>query len=411
MKHKLLHTFYSVIMTISVPLALLRLLWKSQKNPDYRRRFGERLARVSVDGSIDIWIHTVSVGEFLATLPLIQHLLTQNYRLLVTTTTPTGSAMLKQRLGDQVNHCYLPFDVPFLVRKFLHRTQPSIAVFVETEIWANYLHELRQHQIPTLLINARLSEKSFRSYAKLGDFTRQTLTGFAEIACQNQASQKRFQQLGANTSSLGNLKFDLSPPERLSDKQTELTTVLGRKPFILAASTHKGEDEIILNAFQNSHYANTHRLVIAPRHPERSADIVTLCQNNRCQTALYSQITTTLTTDTAVLIIDTLGELLYFYSLADFAVIGGSLVPHGGHNPLEAALFSTPCLIGKHYFNFESLINEMSSEDAIIITDAKQLFSPRNHLTTIGENAQRFLLNNQGALERYAQLIKTTMRT
>lgn len=397
-------------MTLLLPLAVLRLFWKSRKNPDYRQRTSERFAFNLPTSHGSIWIHTVSVGEFLATLPLIEALLSQNQKLLITTTTPTGSAMLKQRLGDRVAHCYLPFDVPILVRLFLKRTHPSVAVFVETEIWANYLHALKKSHTPALLINARLSEKSFSGYAKLGEFARQTIACFTEIACQNEASQQRFQQLGGNATLLGNIKFDLSPPADLSERKTQLRTLLREKPFILAASTHKGEDEIILQAFQNSDYANTHRLVIAPRHPERSDDILAICKTNNSQAVRYSK-TTTLSVNTQTLVIDTLGELLYFYSLADFAIIGGSFIPHGGHNPLEAALFATPCIIGEHYFNFEALVNEMKKTDAIMITDYDSLLSSVRDLTIIGRNAQQFLDKNQGALNKYLHLIQQTAGT
>lgn len=407
-----LHLFrllYNGIVLLGLPFALLRLIWKSRQNPDYRKRLPERFSMTKPPSQKAIWIHTVSVGELLATLPLIKKLLNMQYQLLITTTTPTGSAMLKQRLGERVNHCYLPFDTPLFVHLFLTRTRPQIAIFIETEIWPNYLHQLKKQHIPTLLINARLSEKSFNGYAKLGEFARQTLACFTKVACQNTASQLRFQQLGADAETFGNLKFDLTPPERLVEKQAKLTELFNNKPFILAASTHKGEDEIILTAFQNSVYANSHRLVIAPRHPERSNAILAICQAHHSSAITYTKTSTRLPAKTQTLIIDILGELLYFYSLAEFAIIGGSFIPHGGHNPLEAALFATPCVIGEHYFNFESLVNEMNAEQAIIIASAEQLFTPHQTLSTIGKNAQYFLAKNQGALKRYLRLIQQSL--
>lgn len=408
-KNKVLYFIYQVVIIIGLPIAVLRLFYKSRKNPDYCQRIGERFAiRLPVQLPINnrpIWIHTVSVGEFLAVLPLIQSLQKKQSTLLITTTTPTGSAMVKEKLGNSVQHCYLPFDKPILVSKFLQHIQPSVAVFVETEIWANYLYALRKRGTPTFLINARLSEKSFQGYAKLGRFARETLSCFTEVACQNQLSQQRFQRLGAKATILGNIKFDLAPPENLSSRQIQLKKLLGDKPFVLVASTHKGEDEIILTAFQRSRYADTHRLIIAPRHPERSGEILAICHTAKVNTISYSQCNTVLSDDVQVMLIDKLGELLYFYSLADFAVIGGSFVPHGGHNPLEAALFSVPCIIGEHYFNFESLVNEMTDNNAIIVATAETLFVPRENLTIIGQNAQHFLADNQGALVRYERLI------
>lgn len=411
MKKHLLRFLYHFLITVSLPFAVIRLYWKSRQNPDYRKRLSERFAiNLPPKNNGTIWIHSVSVGEFLATLPLIKKLLTHDLPLLITTTTPTASKMVTEKLGNRVSHCYLPFDQSFLVHRFLKKTKPKVAVFVETEIWANYLLALKKQNTPALLVNARLSEKSFNGYAKLGDFTRQILACFTEVACQNRQSQQRFQLLGANASTSGNIKFDLTAPANLAEKQKQLGQLLGDKPFILAASTHRGEDEILLSGFQKSQYINTHRLIIAPRHPERSNDIKTLCENQKATVIRYTELKEPCSKHIQVVIIDTLGELLYFYALADFAIIGGSLINHGGHNPLEAALFSTPCLIGKHYFNFESLVDEMVEENAIIISSPEQLFNPRENLTEIGANAQKFLTDNQGAIARYEKLILNSLR-
>lgn len=416
MKARLLHGIYTALITLSLPFAVMRLLWKSRSRRDYRLRLSERFARQLPDTQGAIWLHTVSVGEFLATLPLIEQLLNEQQRLLITTTTPTGSAMVREKLGERVAHCYLPFDAPFLVHRFLHRVQPTAAVFIETEIWPNYLQQLHKQGIPSLLINARLSEKSYRGYARLGQFSRKVIGLFSEVACQNTASCQRFQALGAKASVLGNLKFDLAPPTDLLAEQALVQTRLKHRPFILIASTHKGEDELILSAFQRSHYANSHLPVIAPRHPERSHDISALATAQDYLPVRYSQLKANQKNEEIhplnpqspqhqVLIIDSLGELLPFYSLASFAVIGGSFVPHGGHNPLEAALFATPCIIGEHYFNFEALINEMQDDNAIIVSTIETLFAPDYPLTSIGQNAAAFLQRNRGAVARYAQRI------
>lgn len=405
-KARTLQLLYSTLLTLGLPVALLRLLWKSRKNSDYRRRLPERLARRLPQTRQVIWIHAVSVGEFLAVLPLILRLQANQHSLLITTTTPTGSAMVKDKLGDSVQHCYLPFDSPTLVKRFLCCTQPMVAVFVETEIWANYLQALHKQQIPALLINARLSQKSFRGYAKLGDFSRHILACFTEVACQNKPSQRRFQQLGATATLLGNIKFDLTAPKDLSVKQIDLKKMLCNRDFILAASTHKGEESLLLSAYQAQ--KNKQLLVIAPRHPERHTEVAALCEEKQLNWQRYSDLTckAPLKDETLVLIVDTLGELLYFYSLADYAIIGGSFTPRGGHNPLEAALFATPCVIGQHYFNFESLINEMVSAQAIIVSSPDSVFTPREDLSAVGKNALDFLAKNQGALERYLELIE-----
>lgn len=392
---------YRGLLFISLPLALLRLLWKSRKNPAYRQRFAERLAWRLPDCQAVIWLHTVSVGEFLATLPLIEQLLADGEDLLITTTTPTGSAMVREKLGQRVAHSYLPFDVAWMMRRFIGHVRPRVAVFMETEIWPQALQTLKTRQCPALLINARLSEKSFNGYAKLGIFARDSIASFAEIACQNQASQTRFVALGGQATLLGNLKFDLSAPADLADKQAQLRRRLGKRHFIVAASTHKGEEDILLTAYQRN--TEQRLLVIAPRHPERSSEIATLASKNGITALRYSD-TDTLTADTQVLIVDTLGQLLTFYSLADYAIIGGSFVPHGGHNPLEAALFATPCQIGPSIFNFDSLIGDMQAENAIERITAEQLFTQAPAAKT-GENARHFLAANQGAVAKYRALI------
>lgn len=402
---RLLRLLYSTLITIALPVALLRLVWKSRKNPDYRQRISERLACQLPIQQHSIWIHAVSVGEFLAVLPLIKQLQAHNQPLLITTTTPTGSAMVKEKLGESVSHCYLPFDTPTLVKRFVQQAKPLLAVFIETEIWPNYLHQLSKTSTPTLLINARLSEKSFKGYQRFGSFAHETLSGITAVACQNVDSQQRFLKLGANASVLGNIKFDLSVPSDLTEKTTAIQALLNHQPFILAASTHKGEDSIILNAFQNSDYASSHRLVIAPRHPERSQDIQQICKTQSISAQQYTTLQSPMDATTHVLIIDTLGELLYFYALADIAIIGGAFVERGGHNPLEAALFSTPCIIGPHYFNFQTLIDSMKQNNAIIISDEKSLLDKNQPLDNVGTNAHNFLQENQGALSRYTNLI------
>lgn len=401
-KATMLRWLYRLLINISLPFAVLRLLWKSRKDPAYRQRLTERLAWHLPNSQASIWIHTVSVGELIATLPLIEQLLDSGENLLITTTTPTGSAMVQEKLAQRVNHCYLPFDTRWIMRRFIRQTQPRMAVFVETEIWANTLHVLKTNAIPALLINARLSEKSFDGYAKLGVFAQETLANFTEIACQNLASQTRFQALGGHATLLGNIKFDLRPPADLVEKQRVLTEKIGNRPFIIAASTHKGEEEILFQALANSQESRL--FVIAPRHPERSESILRLAQQLNLSAARYTAVHS-LSPDAQVLIVDTLGQLLTFYSLSDYAIIGGSFIPRGGHNPLEAALFSIPCVIGPHTFNFDSLIDEMQSENAINRITAKQLFQQPKAI--VGENAKRFLAANQGALQRYVHLVQS----
>lgn len=403
----MMRLFYHCLVTLLLPFALLRLLWRSRRNPDYRQRLGERFAFTVADTQNALWIHTVSVGEFLATLPLIERLLADGETVLITTTTPTGSAMVRDKLekygSERIAHQYLPFDAPFLVKRFLDATQPRLAVFVETEIWANYLRQLKQRDIPALLINARLSEKSFNGYAKLGRFARETVGDFTLIACQNSDSCQRFTALGAEAIIVGNVKFDLSAPDDLLNRKNELKHRLNNRHFVLAASTHKGEEAILFNAYRQQ--KERRLFVIAPRHPERSESIVACAESFGLRAQCYTQIGS-LPADTEVLVVDTLGQLLTFYALADYAIIGGSFVPHGGHNPLESVLFATPCLIGPHYFNFERLIEDMLVNAAIDVLPETALFCHEPSAES-GINGQRFLSQNQGATKQYQALIQS----
>lgn len=409
MKTTLLRHSYSLLTMLSLPFAVLRLLWKSRRDKRYRQRLSERFAYQPPANSQSIWIHAVSVGEFLAVLPLVEKLLEEQHPLLITTTTPTGSAMVKQKLAKRVNHCYLPFDAPFLVQRFLRIVKPRLAVFVETEIWPNYLLQLQKSHINALLINARLSEKSYQGYRRLGALGQQVIAALTVAACQDSQSEKRFLKLGATATTLGNLKFDLSLPMNIAEKKTTLLQRLGTKPFILAASTHPDEEQQLLLQYQQSAYRHSHLFIIAPRHPERCESIITEAKPLGLMIKRYSDLSANnpLNNEDTIVIIDTLGELLYFYALAEFAIIGGSFVPHGGHNPLEAALFSTPCLIGEYYFNFESLIDEMIANHAIITTTVKAVFNPHHpkDLAIIGKRANTFLMSNQGATKHYKQLI------
>lgn len=404
---------YTLIIALLLPFAVLRLLKKSLKNPDYRRRIGERLSffRGSTpNNAIDIWIHSVSVGEFLAIKPLIERLLTtEKYKILVTTTTPTGSQMVRYNFAGKVEHVYLPFDLPLFNQRFLTQFNPKIAVFVETEVWPNLIYQLKKRNIPSLLINARLSERSFKRYQTLGHFSHAVFSELTLIACQNEITRQRFESLHGNAKTLGNIKFDLSIPSDIEEKQQAIQQRLNGKDYILFASTHDKEEELLL---ANLHKDDKQLFIIAPRHPERSTEVLAVCQKLGFNAGLMSQIKQI--DNEQVLILDSLGQLLSYYSLAKFAVIGGSFIAHGGHNPLEASLFKTPCVIGPHYFNFQTLVDEMLAENAIeVITQAELTTAINNcdaeQYQTLATNAHRYLLKNQGALVRYQELIENTI--
>ncbi len=421
---------YSIIISLLLPFAVIRLFIKSSKNKAYRKNIKQRFALglPKTNNSDLIWLHCVSVGEFLASLLLIQKIIKQfpNKQLLITTTTPTGMEQITKKLSLEINSekvifCYLPFDAPFLVSKFLNHFKPEISLFMETEIWANYINKLYKRNIPTFLINARLSEKSFNSYQKankFNNFANNIISKFTKVICQNQESASRFEKLNAKTDIITNIKFDIIKPNDLKEKNQQLKQLIN-KEFILAASTHTGEDEIIIKAYKQLVKENiiNKLLVIVPRHPERADNIIQICKQNDLISIKKSNLKQS-DNNVEVIIIDSIGELIYLYSMAYFSIIGGSFIEHGGHNPLESALFKTPCIIGNSSFNFPEIINQMLEENAIIQCEEnnsktlkKAILELIENKQQISENSYKYLQSKQGSTDSYIKLLKEYLIT
>ncbi|MDD5215259.1 MAG: lipid IV(A) 3-deoxy-D-manno-octulosonic acid transferase, partial [Methylococcales bacterium] len=345
--------FYSFLFYSAIPLIISRLLWRSLKNPAYRHRIFERFGFYQKNYFQDvIWFHAVSVGESEALFPLIRLIQTRHLQLqiLITTTTPTGSARVRAVLGDSVQHVYLPYDLPDVVTRFLNAFKPKIAVIVETEIWANLYHACAKKQIPLYLINARLSERSVRGYQKIPALVLPALTAITKIATQTEADKPRFIQIGAkseNVQNLGNIKFDVTIADEVLSQGQHLKNQLFKNRFVfLAASTHEGEEVLLLDAYQNLKKLIPELLLaIAPRHPERFSHVENLANQANLKTITRTS-NKICQPDTDVFLIDTLGELKLFYATADLAFVGGSFVPIGGHNVLEPAAVGVPVLFG-----------------------------------------------------------------
>jgi 3-deoxy-D-manno-octulosonic-acid transferase len=332
-------TLYTLLLRLLLPLALVRLLWRSLRAPAYRRRIGERLVlRGSAAGPADVWVHAVSVGEVQAAAPLIRHLLTRDppQRVLVTTTTPTGAARVADLFGQTVTHRYTPFDLPGMVGRFLDAVRPRLILVMETEIWPNTLAEANRRQISVVLANARLSDRSARGYARLQPLTRETLNRFERIAAQGEADARRFLELGAGAHRVeitGSIKFDQQLPASLQEQSEVLRRAWGGRPVWVAASTHEGEEEPVLEAHRRirAQVPDT-LLVLVPRHPERFDRVADLV--SRGGFSLVRRSTRTpCDPDTAVLLGDTMGELPVFLAAADAAFIGGSRGPRGHRAP------------------------------------------------------------------------------
>ncbi|ENA33165.1 hypothetical protein HMPREF1487_06899 [Pseudomonas sp. HPB0071] len=405
---------YSLLFYIALPFIAVRLVLRSCKAPLYRQRMGERfslgLPPMRPGG---LWIHAVSVGESIAAAPMVRALIERHPDLPVTVTcmTPTGSERIRALFGDQVQHCYLPYDVPCAVARFLDHVRPTLAVIMETELWPNYIHQCSRRGIPVALANARLSARSAKGYGRLEGVTRPMLSSMDWIAVQTSAEAERFTSLGARPECVtvtGSIKFDLSIDPALISRAEVLREAWGHRPVWIAASTHAGEDEILLAAHTRlrQHLPDA-LMILVPRHPERFDDVYKHCQQSQLSTARRSK-DEPVAHDTAVYLGDTMGELLFLYAAADVAFVGGSLIERGGHNLLEPAALGKPVLSGPHVFNFldiaaqlrdaQALRDVRSAED---IAEALQLLLMDEHVAgQMRQGGLAVLKANQGALQR-----------
>lgn len=419
---------YSLLISLLSPLFVLRLLVKSVNEPGYRRQWWRRFAlgmpsRVrSGDGLI--WVHAVSVGELLAVAPLVERMLQEwpDKAVLITNTTPTGSEQTQKLFGGRVEHTWFPFDTPLVTGAFLRHWSPQLVVMVETEIWPNIMASAREQGIPVALVNARLSARSARGYARLGEFTRETLKGFSLIAAQSKSDDRRFRRIGADPDAMqvvGSIKFDIDLAARrgqLEVIKSELGRDIKSRPLWAAASTHPGEEQLVIDAYQALRQRGiATRLLLAPRHPNRTADIIKLLEKAGLSYQRRSE-RVAVNVDTDVLIIDTLGELSAFLGLAEAAFIGGSLVPRGGHNPIEAAAWGCAVITGPHVINFATIVRDMERGGAIrVVVDQEEL---ADRLASVWEGdkqdsdakrAQTFIETRRGATRRQLDLLKALL--
>ncbi len=420
---------YSAILYLLLPAVLGRLAWRGLRNRGYWYRWGERFGFFAVPELRDpIWVHAVSVGETLAAAPLIRELLARypQRSLVITTTTPTGSERVQALFGEQfigqpdgrVFHVYFPYDLPGTVRRFLDKTRPSLALVMETELWPNLFRQCAQRNIPVLITNARLSARSAKGYGKLGALVRDTLGDINLIAAQGEGDAARFRELGApsdRVAVMGNLKFDQRIPGDLEDRAEVLRRELGAsRPVWVAASTHEGEDEQVLDAFARLRETQPDALLLlVPRHPERFARVAALARKRGHAVVLRSE-GRPCDAQTAVFVGDTLGELLLFYAVADVAFVAGSLVPVGGHNMLEPAALGVPAVFGPHLFNFSDISRDLLEAGAARrIENSEQLAVVVGELlgdaalrAEMGEAGRRLVEANRGALERLLRLLR-----
>jgi 3-deoxy-D-manno-octulosonic-acid transferase len=417
---------WRIVVYLLLPYALGNLIWRALRYSAYWRRWPERFGFVTpMRGHRTLWVHAVSVGEVRSAAPLVSALVEQNpkHRVVVTTMTPTGREQVRELFGERVSHYYVPYDFPDAVRRFLDRVRPEVAVIAETEFWPNLFAGCARRRIPLLLVNGRVSQASLRGYLRVPNIARAMLSNADLLCAQTRVDAQRLRNLGAPDELVhvtGNLKFDVELPAQLLAEAGALRVQWGAdRPVWIAASTHAGEERKVLDAFAELKRRHSNLLlVLVPRHPERFQAVARLCRRRGYTVALRSRTRCSLPPSTEVLVGDTMGELQRLYAAADVAFIGGSLVPHGGQNLLEACAVRVPVVFGPHMFHFEE-ISAMALErgaarqvhDVHGLAAAIALYFEQPDLRRAAGNAAYTLVtDNRGALQRTLRLVETAWR-
>lgn len=420
-------TIYTGLSYLLAPIAVARLHYLSRKHSGYRERIGQRFGYHNNDETLTsdsnskvLWLHAVSVGEVIASEPFVNALLLRypKLKICITTMTPTGADQVVRSFFDaiedqRIQHRYAPYDLPGAIDRLITSLNPFALVIMETELWPNWIAKTFEKNLPCILINGRMSEKSARGYAKLGRLSLEMFRHIKCVSAQTEQDASRFRALGAeNVLVTGNLKadFELGDNERV--KAEELASLFGlknREDVLIAASTHAGEDEIILDAFAGLLKEHPRiRLVLVPRHPDRSADISGLTSSKALGYRLRSQ-NLSLDDEHPVVICDQLGELRVLYGLADIAIMGGTLIDHGGHNPLEPAAWSCSLVAGPSQRNFDLAFDALEQANAMLRVEAdaksledtlSQLLNDRQTTRSKGEAALAYLQESRGSTEK-----------
>jgi len=385
---------YTALAFAAVPFLPLKLWWRGRREGGYRQSIGERFGRYGTSAvpSPLYWVHAVSVGETRAALPLVQRLKSEYpaATILLTHMTAAGREAGRMLLGDQVTQAWLPYDFPFAVRAFFAHFHPVAGFLLETELWPNLIAQASALHVPLFLINARLSERSARGYARFPALTRPMLGRLSGVAAQSADDARRLEQLGAATATVtGNLKFDLSVPREASTLAAEFRLRFGAatRPLWIAASTRDGEEALILDAMARAPLPAAVLTLIVPRHPQRF-DVVADILRRRGIPFVRRSSNAAVPANVGVVLGDSMGDMLAYYGAADVAFVGGSLLPFGAHTLIEPLSVGTPVLIGPHTFNFaEATENALSAGAAIRIEDADALIA--NVARLLGDSAAR----------------------
>jgi len=372
-----------------------------------------------------IWIHAVSVGEVQAAVPLI-HVLMQRFplqKIIVTTVTPTGASRVVELFGEAVVHCYMPFEFPNAIRSFFTSVKPRVAMIMETEIWPNLYRGCGVRSIPLILVSARISPKSIPGYRRLVPLIRETLSHGIIIAAQSQADASRFLELGANperTHVTGNIKFDIEFDQAIVSRGKQLRSALfACRPVWIAVSTHRGEEQQVLEAHRILLKAHPDLLlVLVPRHPERFPEVRELIEKSSF-TVVSRTSDQPATASTEVFLVNTMGEVPLFFAASDISFIGGSLVPIGGHNLLEPAIQELPIITGLYLFNTEEIAENFVKHDAcVVVANGVELaaavlvlLDDPDEATKMGKRGLKVVEQNSGSLQRLLVLLEPLLNS
>ena len=398
---------YNLLILLLIPIFQLRILLKSFSDKGYRaylsQRYGRNFTSVNRHKKKIIWFHAVSLGEVIGSQNVIK-LFLKTHDVVLTTTTPTGFRKAQAIYKDTLAINYAPWDLNIFINRFLDFHQPAALLIFETEIWPAMISQAKKAHIPIFLVNGRLSAQSFNAYSKVSWLVSSILGMIDFVFVQTPKHQERFMQLGVEKEKIavaGSVKFDapgLNP------------TNLDLPKFVLGASTHEGEEEILLQAYKEIGVKYSHKLFICPRHPDRAKEVLTLAMKMNLKTQLYSQLSQE---DYEVCVIDSIGLLPDFYKGADLAFVGGSLVPRGGHNLIEPAVLGTPIIVGKHTFNFEEITANFINQDACLLVNnenelyeaMQSILEDENLRARLLKNAENVVSLNQGSTETQVSYI------
>ncbi len=411
---------YNILSYMAIPFAMGRIALKGIKNPDYLKRIPERFGINSLPPmKSSIWLHAVSVGEVEASIPILNRLrlLYPSLPIVVTTTTPTGSALIRKKNIKNLLHCYIPYDISLAISRFISKINPSLVLIMETEIWPNLFEIVGQKNIPLFIINARLSPSSVKNYKRIKGIMSKVLSNCTYVLTQNKLEEKHFLEIGTPPHKImttGNIKFDISPPREKIEKGRQIkNSILKENVVWIGASTHPREEEILLTIHRKllKDHPNL-KLILVPRHPERFSSVATLVKKMGFKLHKRS-VCLEPEEEFDIYLGDSMGELFLYYGMSDIAFVGGSLINIGGHNILEPASVGLPILTGPHLFNFKEISSDYHRKNALLIVkDATQLEAELSVLlkapekrTTMGKKAKKLFEQNKGALEKIIKRI------